>query len=224
MRHRAEFLRVLVFVVVAAVCAATVVVAYGSVRFGESARYSAEFADASGLKEKDDVRVAGITVGRVESVEVGADNLARISFSMRSDVPVQTGSEGIVRYKNLLGQRYLEIVRGPQPTGVLADGGTLPVTQTHPALDLDELYNGFTPLFQGLEPAQVNQLAESLITVLQGQGARSTPCWARSAASPVRWPTATRSSVRSSPTSTGSSAPSTSAVTASPTPWSSSSS
>lgn len=162
--------RVVVFTVVAALCAAFVVVAYGSVRFGDTARYTAEFANASGLKEKDDVRVAGVTVGRVESVDVGADNLARVEFSMLSDVPVQSGSEGVVRYKNLLGQRYLELVRGAQPTPQLPDDGVLPVAQTRPAIDLDELYNGFTPLFEGLEPAQVNELAESLISVLQGQG------------------------------------------------------
>lgn len=167
---KGNLVRLVVFVVVAALCAAFVVVAYGSVRFGETARYSAEFADASGLKAQDDVRVAGVTVGRVESVDVGADNLARIAFSMRSDVPLEAGSEGVVRYKNLLGQRYLELVRGARPTPRLADDGVLPVAQTRPAIDLDELYNGFTPLFEGLEPAQVNQLAESLISVLQGQG------------------------------------------------------
>ncbi|MEU9823381.1 MCE family protein [Pseudonocardia alni] len=167
---RGNLVRVVVFAVVAALCAAFVVVAYGSVRFGETARYTAEFVDASGLKAKDDVRVAGVTVGRVESVDVGADNLARVEFSLRSDVPVEQASEGAVRYKNLLGQRYLELLRGAQPTPQLADGGVIPASRTRPAIDLDELYNGFTPLFEGLQPAQVNQLAESLISVLQGQG------------------------------------------------------
>jgi phospholipid/cholesterol/gamma-HCH transport system substrate-binding protein len=51
----------------------------------------------------------------------------------------------------------------------LPPGGKIPESQTRPALDLDRLLNGFKPLFQGLNPAQTNQLATSLIEVLNGE-------------------------------------------------------
>jgi phospholipid/cholesterol/gamma-HCH transport system substrate-binding protein len=167
---RSALVRIVAFVVVSAACAALVIVAYGSVRFAESTSYAALFSDASGLQEQDDVRVAGITVGQVEAVSVGPDNLARVEFTVDSRIPLTAGAEGFVRYKNLLGQRYLEIREGSGPPERLAAGGVIPAAQTHPALDLDELYNGFSPLFEGLQPAQVNELSGSLISVFQGQG------------------------------------------------------
>jgi phospholipid/cholesterol/gamma-HCH transport system substrate-binding protein len=166
--------RTIAFVVVSALCAAAVVVVYGTVRFDDSVKYVAMFSDASGLQASDDVRVAGVTVGRVEDVTVDADNQARVEFTLDEQIPLSTAVEAVVRYKNLLGQRFLEMRQGDVAaagaTVPLGADGVIPASQTKPALDLDELYNGFSPLFQGLEPAQVNDLAESLISVFQGQG------------------------------------------------------
>ncbi len=49
-------------------------------------------------------------------------------------------------------------------------GGTIPKSQTQPALNLTELFNGFQPLFQALQPAEVNDLSMNLVRVLQGEG------------------------------------------------------
>ena len=46
----------------------------------------------------------------------------------------------------------------------------LPISQTAPALDLTTLFNGFKPLFQALQPDQVNELTLNLVQVLQGEG------------------------------------------------------
>ena len=171
---RGLVVRVVALVVVAVVFAAGVIIVYGNVRFEASRTYTALFTDASGVRSGDDVRVAGVTVGRVEGVELGKDNLAHVELSVRERTPVLVGSQGIVRYKNLIGQRFVEITEGSGSTARLDDGGVIPVAQTRPALDLDELYNGFAPLFDGLQPAQINELSGSIINVLQGQAGAVT--------------------------------------------------
>jgi phospholipid/cholesterol/gamma-HCH transport system substrate-binding protein len=132
--------------------------------------YHALFADVSLLKEGDDVRAAGVTVGKVESIEVQDDNLIRVDFTAQHGFPMQTSTEARVKYKNLIADRFLSLSQGSGQGNPLAPGGTLPPAQTHPALSLDELYNGFSPLFEGLQPDQINQLSNSLVMALQGEG------------------------------------------------------
>src|SRR5262249_2821144 len=74
-----------------------------------------------------------------------------------------------IRYLNLIGDRYMELKRGDSDKK-LAAGSTIPVERTEPALDLDALIGGFRPVFRALDPDKVNNIAQSLITVFQGQG------------------------------------------------------
>ena len=75
-----------------------------------------------------------------------------------------------IRYRNLVGQRYISLTNEIGSTGVLSPGSTIPVSQTSPALDLTLLFNGFKPLFQALSPSDVNELSYEIIQVFQGQG------------------------------------------------------
>jgi phospholipid/cholesterol/gamma-HCH transport system substrate-binding protein len=75
-----------------------------------------------------------------------------------------------VRYLNLVGDRYLELVDGPGSTRVMPAGAQIPKDRTAPALDLDLLLGGLKPVIQGLNPEDVNALSASLIQVLQGEG------------------------------------------------------
>jgi phospholipid/cholesterol/gamma-HCH transport system substrate-binding protein len=75
-----------------------------------------------------------------------------------------------MRYQNLLGQRYLALVQGDDRGDELDAGATVPMSRTDPGFDLTELLNGFRPLFEVLKPADVNELAGSLVKVLQGEG------------------------------------------------------
>lgn len=137
---------------------------------GADARsFDAMFADVSGLRPGDDVKVAGVRVGRVEDIEVDGDG-ARVSFDLADTQPLLETTTVVMRYQNLLGQRYLALVqdgpRGPE----LDAGATIPVARTSPGFDLTELLNGFRPLFEVLQPADVNKLATSMVKVLQGEG------------------------------------------------------
>ncbi len=132
--------------------------------------YRARFTDVTGLLADDDVRVAGVRVGKVIDIAVVDDTVAEVAFTVDRDVPVATGVRAAVRYRNLVGQRYLALTEGPGDRRPLPAHGLIPLTQTTPALDLTVLFNGFRPLFTALDPDQVNKLAYEIIQVLQGEG------------------------------------------------------
>jgi phospholipid/cholesterol/gamma-HCH transport system substrate-binding protein len=144
----------------------------GNFGFGASTEYKAIFSNASMLEKGDDVRVAGVSVGEVKSVEHYERTKALITFAVKADLPLTTASTAEIRFLNLVGDRYMALEEGAD-TGnakTLESGDTLPITQTSPALDLTELFNGFKPLFQALTPDQVNELSMNLIQVMQGEG------------------------------------------------------
>jgi phospholipid/cholesterol/gamma-HCH transport system substrate-binding protein len=86
-----------------------------------------------------------------------------------------TASRAEVRFLNLVGDRYLALEEGvDKGADRLDDGDVLPMTQTEPALDLTALFNGFKPLFEALQPDQVNELSLNIVQVLQGEGGTIT--------------------------------------------------
>lgn len=140
---------------------------------GETHAYKARFSEVSGLQPGDDVRVAGVQVGKVRSVDVdpATGNTALVGFTLRTDQPLRSNATLVMRYQNLLGQKYLSLMQPKQLGAVLPENSTVPIDRTSDGFDLTELLNGFRPLFEVLKPADVNKLAESVIKVLQGEGA-----------------------------------------------------
>lgn len=132
--------------------------------------YHARFRDVSGLRAGADVQVAGVTVGQVEHLRLADDGLVDVTFTVASKVPMTQASTAVVRYRDLLGRRLLEVQQGTPGAAPLAAGATIPADRTRPALDLDQLYNGFSPLFEGLDATRLNALSGSLVQVLQGEG------------------------------------------------------
>ncbi|MDX3400226.1 MULTISPECIES: MCE family protein [Streptomyces] len=163
----------LVFVVVTAL-ATTVLglsVAGTSVDSGTST-YKALFTDVTGLVDGDSVRISGVTVGEVTDVRVVDRRTAQVTFTVRDDRTLPRSTTAAVKYLNMVGQRYVSLGRGSGDlAGTLPEGGTVPLDRTTPALDLTLLFNGFKPLFEGLSPKDVNDLAGSIVQVLQGEGA-----------------------------------------------------
>lgn len=137
---------------------------------GDRREFTAEFVDASGLGPGDEVRMAGVRVGRVEARELRG-GVARITFSVDAEQPVRTDTVARVSYLNLLGQRYLALEPGEVPGEPQPEDDVIGTDRTAPALDLTELFNAFKPLFDALEPADVNRLAEQVVAAAQGQGA-----------------------------------------------------
>ena len=160
-------IRLTIFAVIAVV---TTLVVVSTIRpFSDGGhRYSALFASASRLAPGDQVRVAGVVSGRIEKVAVTPDGKADVTFSLAHDLALTDGSRAQIKYLDMVGGRYLVLTPGPGKE--LADEGTLPVSQTQPALDLSTLFNGFKPLFAALSPADVNALSSDIVQTLQGEG------------------------------------------------------
>ncbi|MET9212681.1 MULTISPECIES: MCE family protein [unclassified Nocardia] len=138
---------------------------------GDTRKYTAIFTDVLGLRPGDDVRMAGVRVGKVEKIELDGKNDAKVSFIVQSDQTVFDDTKALVRYQNLIGQRYVALTPGSAPSPQeLKSGSVIPIDRTEPSFDISALLNGFQPLFQALEPAEVNAMSETLIQALQGDG------------------------------------------------------
>jgi phospholipid/cholesterol/gamma-HCH transport system substrate-binding protein len=167
---RATLVKFGIFALVMAVLTAFLFFIFGQYRTGSTNGYSALFGDASRLKGGDTVRVAGIRVGTVNSVSLRPDKTVLVKFDADRNIVLTTGTRAAVRYLNLVGDRYLELLDGPGSTRILPPGSQIPIDHTAPALDLDLLLGGLKPVIQGLNPQDVNALSASLIQVFQGQG------------------------------------------------------
>lgn len=159
-----------IFAVVMLALSASLFYIFGEFRNGPTHGYSAIFTDASQLKTGDSVRVAGIRVGTVNAVSLQPDNTVLVDFDADDDVALTAGSRAAVRYLNLVGDRYLELIIGPGSMRLLSAGARIPVDHTMPSLDLDLLLGGLKPVIRGLNPRDVNALAAALLHVFQGQG------------------------------------------------------
>jgi phospholipid/cholesterol/gamma-HCH transport system substrate-binding protein len=161
----------IIFAVVTVAATTLLGLSIANTSVGASAGYYATFTDVTGLRAGDDVDVAGVEVGQVTSIAITGRNQARVGFSVQSGRVLPASVTATIYYKDLIGDRYVNLAPGTGPPGAtLAPGDTIPVTQTTPALDLTELFNGFQPLFEALTPGDVNQLAAEIIQVLQGEG------------------------------------------------------
>jgi phospholipid/cholesterol/gamma-HCH transport system substrate-binding protein len=158
------------FALVLLMFTAIIIVVFGQLRFDRTTGYSAVFKNASGLRAGQFVRASGVEVGKVDDVElIDGGTRVKVNFAVDRSLPLFQGTTASVRYLNLIGDRYLELKRGDDEKRLPA-GGTIPIEHTEPALDLDALIGGFRPLFRALDPEKVNNIAQSIITIFQGQG------------------------------------------------------
>ena len=135
---------------------------------GATSTYSAVFSDVFGLREGDDVRIAGVRVGRIEKIEL-AGKQAKVAFVVQRDQRLYTNTTAAVTYQNIIGQRYLALSQRktgrPDP---LPAGSVIPVERTDPSFDVGTLLNGFEPLFSLLDPNAADNLTKGVIQSLQG--------------------------------------------------------
>lgn len=160
-----------VFVTVCLVSTFGLLAIFGKLRFSKEELYQAEFTDVSGLAAGDFVRIAGVEVGKVKKISIHPKAYAVVEFSTDPSVVLTQGTKAAVRWANPIGDRYLALLEGAGGIKRLNPAGTIPLSKTEPALDLDTLLGGFRPLFRALNPEQVNALSGQLIAAFQGEGA-----------------------------------------------------
>ncbi|MFI7062013.1 MCE family protein [Kribbella sp. NPDC050124] len=165
-----DTVRLAIFVVVTTIATALLAVTIGNISFNPTTKYRAVFTDAVGLNKGDDIRIAGVKVGQVDKIALYQDTLAMVTFSVDSDQVLDASTHATLRYRNLVGNRYIALTDGVGGGERLKSNGLIPKERTTPALDLSVLFNGFKPLFTALTPADVNQFAFEVIKVLQGEG------------------------------------------------------
>ena len=93
-----------------------------------------------------------------------------MTFGVDRRYQLYSSTRAVIRYENLVGDRFLEITSGPGELRKLLPGGTINVAHTQPALDLDALLGGLRPVLKGLDADKVNTISSALIQLLQGQG------------------------------------------------------
>jgi virulence factor Mce-like protein len=114
----------------------------------QSYRLKAAFPEAATLATEADVRIAGVTVGKVKTKELNdADGTIRPNTIVELEIkdefaPVPANTRAILRQKTLLGETYVELTPGSSEEK-LDDGGRLPDAQVEPTVELDEIYQAF---------------------------------------------------------------------------------
>ncbi|MGV9296485.1 MULTISPECIES: MCE family protein [Amycolatopsis] len=165
-----------IFAVVTVLLTGVLATTIANTNFGNTASYVAKFTDASGLQAGDDVRISGVKVGQVETIGVdqGEQNYAEVRFLVESAYKLPSLATATIKYRNLVGQRYLSLGTDVSGGDLLSPGDTIPPERTKPALNLTVLFNGFKPLFKALDPKEVNQLSAEIVQVFQGEGGTIT--------------------------------------------------
>lgn len=149
---------------------------------GDTVTYRAEFTSVEGLNVGNPVTMNGIRIGRVDTIDFAGNgngtSRADVAIEVTSDVALTVDVTAAVRYGDMLGARYVALSEpggsviplstNAAPT-LLSAGAVIPLTQTTPAVDLTALLNGFKPLFDALEPEQVNTLTRGFVETFAGQ-------------------------------------------------------
>ncbi|MDH6199016.1 phospholipid/cholesterol/gamma-HCH transport system substrate-binding protein [Mycobacterium frederiksbergense] len=171
MKYRGALIGLSLFMVVSVTLTWLVYVTLRRDVVGKTVPYAALFSDVFGLREGDDVRMAGVRVGRVEKIELQGP-LAKVSFVVQSDQQMLGRTVASVTYQNIVGQRYLGLSLGNLgDPGPLPAGSVIPVERTDPSFDVGTLLNGYEPLFSVLNPRDADNLTKGVISSLQGDNA-----------------------------------------------------
>lgn len=145
---------------------------------GKTTEYAAEFTDVFGLREGDDVRMAGVRVGRVSKIELGGDlgsKKARVDFALQNDQKILGTTEAAILYQNIVGQRYLDLRLGQTgDSAPLPGGSVIPLERTTPSFDVGIVLNGYEPLFATIDPKAADQISKAAVQALSGD----TTAWA----------------------------------------------
>jgi len=135
--------------------------------FHRSYSISAVFSDASDVSAGDPVRVAGIDVGKVSSIQRRPHSV-QMALQINKGVKLSQGITASIRLRTLLGKKFVDIAdpgTGPQ----LASGAVIPETRTKPATDVDEVITAFKGSVQRTDVAAVNSVMQEFDKVMAGR-------------------------------------------------------
>ncbi len=132
--------------------------------FADTYDMRAEFEDATGVMKGDAVKIAGVDVGRVTGTEI-QDGKAILSFNVDKGIELPTDSEVAIRWRNVLGQRFLYLYPGDDAK-VWDEGDTVPLSHTNDVADIGEFLNRVGPILKAIDPEQANAFLDAVNTAL----------------------------------------------------------
>lgn len=135
---------------------------------------SATFDDVTGLAVNDNVKIAGVVVGKVTGIKVDK-GFAKVSFQVQNRYKLPADSTASIRWRNLIGQRYLYMSSG-KASDMLRGGdafdkpcsSTVATRCTFAVVDLGELFNRLGPIVSALDSKQVNDFLDTVSQALDG--------------------------------------------------------
>ncbi|HWC15172.1 MAG TPA: MlaD family protein [Actinomycetota bacterium] len=137
--------------------------------FDDTYQVSARFTDATGILNGDPVKIAGVDVGKVVSFEVQQGE-AIVTMELSGDVDLPENVRAEIAFRNLLGQRIVNLVRPDVPSSEpLEAGATIPIQNTEGALDLSVVFNNLRPLIQSTNPEEINLVSRAVLEVFKGR-------------------------------------------------------
>jgi phospholipid/cholesterol/gamma-HCH transport system substrate-binding protein len=180
---KATMVKVLIFTVVSIIFTVGLGLKIGNLRlFSDEYRLEAQFADAGGIFKGDAVKLAGVDVGRVLGAKIEKGR-AIVEFTVQKDVKLPRADSLVgMRWRNVLGQRFLYIYpgQGTQPvlhntaaqgdrrTGYYEEGDRIPESQTVEAGDLNEFLNSLGPILRSIDPDKANAFLDAMNQALGG--------------------------------------------------------
>ena len=130
-------------------------------------RFSATFTEGTQLAKEADVRISGVSVGKVKTIDVQPNGRSKVVIELnRRYAPIPRDTRAILRQKTLLGETYVELTPGDKSSGPLPDNGVLPFSQVSPAVQLDQIFRAFDPPTRAAFEVWMTTLAEGV----QGRG------------------------------------------------------
>ncbi|MGV0794484.1 MlaD family protein [Mycolicibacterium sp. XJ1819] len=135
--------------------------------------YTAKFTDASGLHVDGDVRVRGIRVGKVESIELSrrdGQNVAEVKLTLDKRYGVVPRTRIAIKYQALTGVRYLDVLNPAEGYSVHDVVTDVPTSMTQPSFDITALFNGLQPVLATLSPEEIDTFTANAASFLSGDG------------------------------------------------------
>ena len=109
-------------------------------------QFKASFAEATQLAQEADVRISGVTVGKVKKIELGDDGRTEATIELEQKyAPPPSDSRAILRQKTLLGETYVEMTPGTKGAPKLDEGKRLATRNVQSTVELDEIFRSFDP-------------------------------------------------------------------------------
>jgi phospholipid/cholesterol/gamma-HCH transport system substrate-binding protein len=109
-------------------------------------QFKASFSEATQLAQEADVRISGVTVGKVKKIELGDDGRSETTIELDEKyAPIPSDAHTMLRQKTLLGETYVEMTPGTKGAPKLPENGKLATRQVASTVELDEIFRSFDP-------------------------------------------------------------------------------